>query len=60
MIQDFIQGMLSATVTDKVRPQIQQQARAITLSTPPIRTANQEGDLPYPYPGKGVSGETTN
>ena len=60
MIQEFIQGMLSATVTDKERPQIQQQARAITYSTPPLSRRETQGDLPYPYPGKGVGGESTN
>lgn len=60
MIQEFIQGMLSATVTDKERPAIQSQARAITLSTPPIQRTERDGGLTYPYPGKGVNGETAN
>jgi len=60
MRQEFLNSILDAQVSLTERPQIQQQARAITYSTPPIRIANQEGDLPYPYPGKGVGGESTN
>lgn len=43
------------------RPQVQSMARAIQESIPPA--AKQRGPssgLAYPYPGKGVSGESSN
>lgn len=60
MNQEFMQGVVFSRETDKVRPQVQRQARAITESVPPLSRRETDGDLPYPYPGKGVGGETTN
>lgn len=42
------------------RPQIQRQARAITEAAPNPYNKVRDGNLAYPYPGKGVNGETTN
>jgi hypothetical protein len=60
MKKEFIDSVINAQFCALERPQIQQQARAITLSVPPLSRRETQGDLPYPYPGKGVSGETTN
>lgn len=42
------------------RPQIQQKARRLMELAPNPYSRKQDGVLAYPYPGKGVSGETTN
>ena len=60
MNREFVQGVEHGRLPGPPRPQIQQQARAITLSVPPISAPEREGGLTYPYPGKGVNGETTN
>ena len=57
MKAEFIESILAQQVSVTERPQIQQQARAITESTPPLTAKETEGDLPYPYPGKNPSGE---
>lgn len=42
------------------RPQIQQFARALNEMAPNPYNRVRDGGLAYPYPGKGVNGETTN
>lgn len=42
------------------RPEVQAYARAIAESIPPARPQTQQGELAYPYPGRGVSGESSN
>lgn len=42
------------------RPDVQAHARAIQESIPPITKQQRQGGLAYPYPGKGVSGESSN
>lgn len=57
MMQEFIDSVLNAQVCPTERPQIQQQARAITYNTPPLEQTVTQGGLAYPYPGKNPSGE---
>jgi hypothetical protein len=42
------------------RSKVQTQARLITEMAPNPYDKIRDGGLTYPYPGKGVSGETTN
>lgn len=60
MIREFAEGAEHGRQPGPPRPQVQRQARALTLAAPPISQRETEGGLTYPYPGKGVSGETTN
>lgn len=60
MWKDFLDSVISAQTSATQRPDVQTHARAIQESIPPMSQRETKGGLPYPYPGKGVSGETTN
>lgn len=60
MINEFIEEILTAQSSPTARPDVQQFARAIQESIPPAQQSVQQGGLAYPYPGRGVSGESTN
>jgi hypothetical protein len=60
MRDEFLESVLTAQGSPTERPFVQANARAISESMPPMSQQETKGSLPYPYPGKGVSGETTN
>ena len=60
MFTEFAQQVVAARTTPLKRPQVQAKARAIQESMKPAPRREGQGGLAYPYPGKGVSGETTN
>ena len=60
MLVQFADGAAVGRDPGPRRPQIQRQARLLTEAAPNPYNRVIDGDLPYPYPGKGVSGETTN
>jgi hypothetical protein len=57
LMDDFLDAALTAQVSETQRPFVQEYARAITESTPPLTQRETQGGLPYPYPGKNPSGE---
>lgn len=60
MNREFAESAEHGRIPGPPRPQIQRQARAITESAPNPYNKQRDGGLSYPYPGKGVNGETTN
>ena len=60
MNAEFLQGAEHGRTPGPIRPQIQRQARLMTEMAVNPRVAAENSGLTYPYPGKGVSGETTN
>ena len=54
------ESALSLNPPTPPRPLIQQKARRLTELAPRPDRRLVDGGLMYPYPGKGVSGETTN
>ena len=60
MNAEFWEEFETAQSSSAKRPDVQTFARAIQQSIPPAVQPWQQGTLAYPYPGKGVSGETTN
>lgn len=60
MNAEFFEQVLTAQSTPTARPDVQAHARAIQESIKPIPARERQGGIAYPYPGKGVSGETTN
>jgi hypothetical protein len=60
MRPEFEEEILEAQYCPVLRPSVQANTRAIAESIPPVSKRQTQGGLAYPYPGKGVSGETTN
>lgn len=60
MLPEFFAEAEAARATPLKRPVVQANARAIQESTKPIPRRETQGGLAYPYPGKGVSGESSN
>lgn len=60
MIAEFFEQVLIAQSSPTERPDVQAHARAIQESIPHVSRQITQGGLAYPYPGKGVSGESTN
>lgn len=60
MNAEFFAEAKTARSSPTKRPDVQAKARAIQQSIPPMTPQETQGDLAYPYPGKGVSGESSN
>lgn len=60
MNREFWDAFLATQDSATERPEVQTYARAIQQSIPPAMTQVQQGGLAYPYPGRGVSGESSN
>jgi hypothetical protein len=60
MNREFYVSAEAARAPGPKRPQIQRQARLISEAAPSPYDRVRDGGLAYPYPGKGVNGETTN
>ena len=60
MNAEFWEAILITQSALTERPEVQQFARAIQQSIPPVSQREVQGGFAYPYPGKGVSGESTN
>ena len=60
MNAEFWEEANATQVSATKRPDVQAHARAIQESIKPISQRERQGGIAYPYPGKGVSGETTN
>lgn len=60
MLLEFIEEAEAARATPTKRPKVQANTRAIQESIKPLPRRQVQGGLAYPYPGKGVSGETSN
>jgi hypothetical protein len=57
---EFAKQVVAARTTPLKRPQVQAKTRAIQESMKPAPRRQGQSGLAYPYPGKGVSGETSN
>jgi hypothetical protein len=56
----FFTGAEHGRAPGPERPLVQKFAEAYTEMAPNPYNRVRDGGLTYPYPGKGVSGETTN
>jgi hypothetical protein len=60
VFSEFAKQVVAARDCGSDRPVVQAKTRAIQESMKPAPRRKGQGGLAYPYPGKGVSGETTN